>query len=150
MRYELTLYDTEGREDRVREYTESRRRAAVWALMPRIRLGGSFHHLVYRVREYSEGPKQPEISLSRFSREEQQALGELHSKVRLAKSLTGPQVELLTLLKEVDEERKAALVGGRSKLTIKRLAAGGFILAETPYIEITDKGREALKLRLLP
>lgn len=151
MRYELTLYDTEAREDRAREYTESRRRAAVWALMPRVRLGGSFHHLVYRVREYSQGPKKPEISLGRFNPEQQQVLWELHQKVRQAKSLTGAQVKMLEELREAGEEG-TRFAGATARAVMRRLHARGLLTEQSVFPEavINDKGREFLKLRLLP
>jgi hypothetical protein len=151
MRYELTVYDTEAREDRVREYTESRRRAAVWALMPRVRLGGSFHHLVFRVREYSSGPKKPEISLRRIYPEQEKALGDLHQKVREAKALTGPQVQMLEELREAGEEG-ARFAGAVARRIMDRLKSRG-LLAEAswfPEAAISDKGREYLALRILP
>lgn len=149
MRYELTVYDTEAREDRVREYTESRRRAAVWALMPRVQLGGSFHHLIYRVREYSTGPKKPVKQLYRFYPEQEKALGDLHQKVREAKSLTGPQMELLQALADSKEGR--LWLHGASWRTARRLLSADLATNEWGKdIAITDKGREYLTLRVLP
>lgn len=149
VRYELTLYDTEAREDHVREYTESRRRVAVWALMPRVQLGGSFHHLIYRVREYSSGAKKPELSLRRFYPEQEKALGDLHQKVREAKSLTGPQVELLTLIEEAGDKGMTVL-GRHAWRTAARLESSKLVDAEGRRLYLNDKGREYLKLRVLP
>lgn len=149
MRYELTLYDTEAREDRVREYTGNRRRAAVWALMPRIQLGGSFHHLIFRVREYSTGPKKPEIPLSRDFRDQSEALGDLHQKVRVAKSLTGVQFHLLRAVEEAGEAG-LHLHSGHGKRTVSRLKTSKLVDAEGNHLYINDKGREYLKLALLP
>lgn len=149
MRYELTVYDTEAREDRVREYTESRRRAAVWALMPRVQLGGSFHHLIYRTREYSTGSKKPEIRLDRFYPEQAKLLGALHQKVRQAKSLTLPQAQLLIAVDEAGDD--GVRVFGTSWRTARRLETDGLVTVEPGrHLFIADKGREFLKLRLLP
>lgn len=151
MRYELTVYDTEAREDRVREYTESRRRAAVWALMPRVRLGGSFHHLIFRVREYSTGPKKPEIKLRSIYPEHEKALGDLHQKVREAKSLTLAQVTMLEELREAGEEG-ARFAGAATRKVMERLKSRGLLTESSwfPEAVISDKGLEYLRLRLLP
>lgn len=151
MRYELTVYDTEAREDRVREYSQSRRRAAVWALMPRVQLGGSFHHLIFRVREYSTGPKKPELPLRRYLPEQDRLLGELHQKVRMAKSLTGPQVQMLEELREAGEEG-ARFGGAVSRRVMERLKSRGLLTESSwfPEAVINDAGRELLALRLLP
>ena len=151
MRYELTLYDTEAREDRAREYTQSRRRAAVWGMMPRRQLGGSFHHLVFRTREYSAGPKKPTLLLRDFDRELEKALGELHQRVREAKALTGGQVQMLEELREAGEEG-LRFGGGQSRKVMERLKSRG-LLAESswfPEAAISEKGLEMLRLRILP
>lgn len=151
MRYELTVYDTEARVDRVREYSESRRRAAVWALMPRVQLGGSFHHLIFRVREYSTGSKKPEISLRSVYPEQEKALGALHQKAREAKSLTGAQVVMLEELREAGEEG-LRFGGATSRRVMERLKTCGLLTESSwfPEAVISDKGREYLALRLLP
>ncbi len=141
MRYELTLYDTEAREDRAIEYTQARRRAAVWARMKRIKLGGSHHHLLWRVREYSTGPKRPE---KRLDPHLQRQLTDLHQQVREAKSLTGAQAEALTRFRDGEHS------GARGK-TLARLVNAELIEGSTRAgYEITAKGREWLELRLLP
>lgn len=150
MLYELTLYDTESRADRAREYTESRRRAAVWELMPRRRLYGGFHHLVYQVRE-EPIDRFPVILLSRYSRDEYKALGDLHQNVRAAKALTEPQTKLLTALREADDDG-IRVFGGAVQRTARRLVSAGFARPAFAgsVVIITADGREALKLRALP
>lgn len=152
MRFELTLYDTEAREDRAIEYTQDRRRAAVWAMMPRVQLGGSFHHLVYRVREYSTGPKRKEIPLSQLYREQEKKRSEIHQRIREAKSLTAPQAQLLLALEEASKDgRVAVYCHGSSWRTARRLLVSGLADEEvSKRLTITDKGREFLALRLLP
>lgn len=151
MRYELTLYDTEAREDRAREYTQSRRRAAVWGLMPRVCLGGSFHHLIFRVREYSTGPKKPTILLRQADPAADRALGDLHQRVREAKSLTLAQVTMLEELREAGEEG-ARFAGAATRKVMERLKSRGLLTESSwfPEAVISDKGREFLRLRLLP
>lgn len=151
MRYELTLYDTEAREDRAREYTESRRRAAVWALMPRRRLGGSFHHLIFRTREYSTGPKKPVKPLYVGYPDLEKALGELHQRVRESKALPLAQLEMLEQLRDAGEEG-ARFFGAYARKTMERLKTRGLLTDSSHFPEavISEKGLELLRLRLVP
>ena len=96
MIYELEAYNTDRRFDDVRwrEYTASRKKADLFARIPKIQFSDSGHGIVFSSRLHT-GKRKPEIRiLAEYVRAQLEVLG-LEAKLNKPKGLSRKQLEAL-------------------------------------------------------